>query len=70
MALKSSGLITNRQSPQIVQQNTPVGQQFLQVNQQNLQVGQQILQVGVKDELNNSNLAQCTQEAWEREQVR
>jgi len=28
------------------------------------------LQVGVKDELNNSNLVQCTQEAWEREQVR
>ena len=56
MALKSSGLIINRQNPQVVQQTS--------------QVGQQNVQVGTKEELNNPNLVQCTQEAWEREQVR
>ena len=63
MALKSSGLIINRQNPQVVQQTSQVGQQNVQVVQQNVQVG-------AKEELNNPNLVQCTQEAWEREQVR
>ena len=63
MALKSSGLIINRQNPQVVQQSSQVGQQNVQVVQQNVQVG-------TKEELNNPNLVQCTQEAWEREQVR